>query len=58
MFITSMFYYGRSFYTEIIDILRMFVAFNIVFLKSQEFGCYISTVIFRHIPVISGLESV
>ena len=41
-----------------IVVFRMFVALNTIFLRSQGFGCYISTVKFHRILVISVSESV
>ena len=39
-------------------VFRMFVALDTIFLRSQVFGCYISTVKFHRILVISVSESV
>ena len=48
----------RSFRAKNIVVLRMFVALNTIFLRSQGFGCYISTVKFHRIMAISLSESV
>ena len=48
----------RSFRAKNTVVFRMLVALNTIFLRSDRFGCYISTVKFNRILVISVSESV
>ena len=57
-FMMSIFHLIRTFRAKNIVVFRMFVALYTIFLRSQEFGCYISAVKFHRILVMSVSESV